>query len=215
MEKHSYFGKTLEEAILNAKIDLQEVEENLIIKERETTTGIFKAKKVEIEVIEKREVTKFIKNYLYSLLKEMGYSINIEVKTTDNVPTYTIYSNNDSLIIGKNGKNLQALSIIITQVIKKEVGKSFKFLLDVNDYKSKREQSLQNLAKTIAKEVQDTKVEVKLDSMNSYERRVVHNALATYKNVYTESVGEEPNRCVVVKPKEDWFFFFSINHVII
>lgn len=203
MEKHSYFGKTLEEAILNAKIDLQEVEENLIIKERETTTGIFKAKKVEIEVIEKREVTKFIKNYLYSLLKEMGYSINIEVKTTDNVPTYTIYSNNDSLIIGKNGKNLQALSIIITQVIKKEVGKSFKFLLDVNDYKSKREQSLQNLAKTIAKEVQDTKVEVKLDSMNSYERRVVHNALATYKNVYTESVGEEPNRCVVVKPKED------------
>ena len=215
MEKHSYFGKTLEEAILNAKIDLLEVEENLIIKERETTTGIFKAKKVEIEVIEKREVTKFIKNYLYSLLKEMGYSINIEVKTTDNVPTYTIYSNNDSLIIGKNGKNLQALSIIITQVIKKEVGKSFKFLLDVNDYKSKREQSLQNLAKTIAKEVQDTKVEVKLDSMNSYERRVVHNALATYKNVYTESVGEEPNRCVVVKPKEDWFFFFSINHVII
>ena len=203
MEKHSYFGKTLEEAILNAKIDLQEVEENLIIKERETTTGIFKAKKVEIEVIEKREVTKFIKNYLYSLLKEMGYSINIEVKTTDNVPTYTIYSNNDSLIIGKNGKNLQALSLIITQVIKKEVGKSFKFLLDVNDYKSKREQSLQNLAKTIAKEVQDTKVEVKLDSMNSYERRVVHNALATYKNVYTESVGEEPNRCVVVKPKED------------
>ena len=182
---------------------MQEAEENLIIKEKETTSGIFKTKKIELEVIEKREVTKFIKSYSYSLLKDMGYTANIEVKTTDNVPTYTIYSNNDSLIIGKNGKNLQALSIIITQVIKKEVGKSFKFLLDVNDYKSKREQSLQNLAKTIAKEVQDTKVEVKLDSMNSYERRVVHNALVNYKHVYTESVGEEPNRCVVVKPKED------------
>lgn len=203
MEKHNYSGKTYEEALEKAKIDLQETEDNLIIKEKETTSGIFKTKKIELEVIEKREVTKFIKSYLYSLLKEMGYTVNIEVKTTDNVPTYTIYSNNDSLIIGKNGKNLQALSIIITQVIKKELGKNFKFLLDVNDYKTKREQALQTLARKIAKEVKDTKVEVKLDSMNSYERRVVHNALVNYKHVYTESVGEEPNRCVVVKPKED------------
>lgn len=203
MEKHNYSGKTYEEALEKAKIDLQETEDNLIIKEKETTSGIFKTKKIELEVIEKREVTKFIKSYLYSLLKDMDYTANIEVKTTDNVPTYTIYSNNDSLIIGKNGKNLQALSIIITQVIKKELGKNFKFLLDVNDYKTKREQALQTLARKIAKEVKDTKVEVKLDSMNSYERRVVHNALVNYKHVYTESVGEEPNRCVVVKPKED------------
>lgn len=203
MEKHNYSGKTYEEALEKAKIDLQETEDNLIIKEKETTSGIFKTKKIELEVIEKREVTKFIKSYLYSLLKDMGYTANIEVKTIDNVPTYTIYSNNDSLIIGKNGKNLQALSIIITQVIKKELGKNFKFLLDVNDYKTKREQALQTLARKIAKEVKDTKVEVKLDSMNSYERRVVHNALVNYKHVYTESVGEEPNRCVVVKPKED------------
>lgn len=203
MEKHNYSGKTYEEALEKAKIDLQETEDNLIIKEKETTKGIFKTKKIELEVIEKREVTKFIKSYLYSLLKDMSYTANIEVKTTDNVPTYTIYSNNDSLIIGKNGKNLQALSIIITQVIKKELGKNFKFLLDVNDYKTKREQALQTLARKIAKEVKDTKVEVKLDSMNSYERRVVHNALVNYKHVYTESIGEEPNRCVVVKPKED------------
>lgn len=203
MKKHNYSGKTYEEALEKAKIDLQETEDNLIIKEKETTSGIFKTKKIELEVIEKREVTKFVKRYLYSLLKDMGYTANIEVKTTDNVPTYTIYSNNDSLIIGKNGKNLQALSIIITQVIKKELGKNFKFLLDVNDYKTKREQALQTLVRKIAKEVKDTKVEVKLDSMNSYERRVVHNALVNYKHVYTESVGEEPNRCVVVKPKED------------
>ena len=203
MEKHNYSGKTYEEVLEKAKIDLQKTEDNLKIKEKETTKGMDKTKKIELEVIEKREVTKFIKSYLYSLLKDMGYTANIEVKTTDNVPTYTIYSNNDSLIIGKNGKNLQALSIIITQVIKKELGKNFKFLLDVNDYKTKREQALLTLARKIAKEVKDTKVEVKLDSMNSYERRVVHNALVNYKHVYTESVGEEPNRCVVVKPKED------------
>jgi spoIIIJ-associated protein len=203
MEKHNYQGKTREEAINAAKIDLQETEENLIITEKEIKSGLFKTKKIEIEVIEKREVVKFIKSYLYSLLKDMGYTINIEVKTKDNIPTYTIYSNNDSLVIGKNGKNLQALQLILSQVIKKEIGTNFKFLLDVNEYKAKREKSLESLARKTAKEVKDTKIEVKLDSMNSYERRIVHNALVNNKYVYTESIGEEPNREVVIKPKED------------
>lgn len=203
MEKHNYQGKTKEEALEAAKIDLQETEENLIIIEKEIKAGLFKSKKIELEVIEKREVVKFIKSYLYSLLKDMGYNANIEVQTKENVPTYTIYSNNDSLVIGKNGKNLQALSLILSQVIKKEIGTNFKFLLDVNEYKAKREKSLESLAKKIAKEVKDTKVEVKLDSMNSYERRIVHNALINHKYVYTESIGEEPNRAVVIKPKGD------------
>ena len=62
---------------------------------------------------------------------------------------------------------------------------------------------LKCLLEKIAKEVKETKIEVKLDSMNSYERRIVHNALSNNKYVYTESVGEEPNRAVVIKPKED------------
>ena len=58
------------------------------------------------------------------------------------------------------------------------------------------------MAKKVAREVAKTKFETKLDSMNSYERRIVHSTLANDKYVYTESVGEEPNRCVVIKPKE-------------
>ena len=72
MEKHNYSGKTKEEAIQNAKEDLQEVEENLFIKELgESKGGLFKSKKVEIEVIEKREVIKAIKEYLIHLLKNI------------------------------------------------------------------------------------------------------------------------------------------------
>ena len=175
MEKHSFAGKTKEEAIQKAKEELQEVEENLIIKEvSETKGGLFKSKKVEIEVIEKREVQKYI-----------------------------IYSDNDALLIGKNGKNLKALSTIVSQHITKETGKTIKFLIDVNEYKQKREKSLEGLAKRVAREVAATKIEVKLDSMNSYERRIIHNILTNNKKVYTESEGEEPNRYVVVKPKED------------
>lgn len=204
MEKNRYVGKTKEEAIQIAKEELQEVEENLFIKEIESTKGgLFKSKKVEIEVIEKREVIKDIKEFLVKLLKDIGYTVNIEVKNKEEVPKYVIYSDNDSLLIGKNGKNLKALSTIVSQYLNKELGTNYKFIIDVNEYKEKREQSLERLAKKIAREVATTKIEVKLDSMNSYERRIIHNALTNNKKVYTESEGEEPNRYVVVKPKED------------
>ncbi len=204
MEKHRFIGKTKEEAIENAKIGLQELEDNLIIKELEPIKGgLFKSKKIEIEVIEKREVVKDIKNFLNKLLKDLGFNANIEVKMNGEVPAYTIYSDNDSLLIGKSGKNLQALSIVANQYVKKEVGESFKFLIDVNAYKEKHERSLVRLAKKIAREVATTKIDAKMDSMNSYERRIIHNALANNKKVYTESEGEEPNRYVVIKSKEE------------
>ena len=204
MEKHNYIAKTKEEAIQLAKEELQEVEENLFIKEIEVTKGgLFKSSKVEIEVIEKREVVKGIKDYLMKILKAMGYNVNIEVKNKEEVPKYIIFSDNDALLIGKIGKNLKALSLIVSQYLNTELGHNYKFVIDVNEYKEKREQSLERLAKRIAREVAQTKVEVKLDSMNSYERRIIHNTLTNHKKVYTESEGEEPNRYVVIKPKEE------------
>ena len=204
MEKHRFVGKTKEEAIQIAKEELQEVEENLFIKELETTKGgLFKSKKIEIEVIEKREVVKDIKDYLTKILKLMGYNPNIEIKNKEDVPKYIVFSDNDALLIGKNGKNLKALSAIVNGYLNTELGTNYKFIIDVNEYKEKREHTLERLAKRIAKEVANTKVEAKLDSMNSYERRIIHNALSNNKKVYTESEGEEPNRYVVIKPKEE------------
>lgn len=204
MEKHSFNGKTKEEAIQKAKEELQEIEENLIIKEiGESKGGLFKSKKIEIEVIEKREIVKYIKEYLIKILKSMGFNVNIEVKNKEEVPKYIIFSDNDALLIGKNGKNLKALSILVSQHLNNELGKNYKFILDINEYKEKREKSLERLAKRIAREVRTTKVETKLDSMNSYERRIIHNALTNYKGIYTESEGEEPNRYIVIKPKKE------------
>ena len=204
MEKHKFQGKTKEEAIQIATVELQEVETNLIIKELEVIKGgLFKSPKVEIEVIEKREVVKYIKDYIVKLLKDLGFQANVEIKNKETVPTYTVYSDNDALLIGKNGKNLKALSVVVNQHINKELGKNYKFIIDINSYKEKREKQLEQLAKRVAREVATTKIEVKMDSMNSYERRIIHNVLTNNKRVYTESEGEEPNRYVVVKPKED------------
>lgn len=204
MEKHRYVGKNKEEAINLAKEELQEVEENLFIKEIEVIEGgLFKKGKVEIEVIEKREVVKDIKDYLVNLLKNMGYSVNIEIKNKEEVPKYVIFSDNDALLIGKNGKNLKALTTIVNGYLNTELGRNYKFIIDVNEYKEKREHNLERLAKRIAREVATTGVEAKLDSMNSYERRIIHNILGNNKRVYTESEGEEPNRYVVIKPKKE------------
>ena len=204
MEKHRYVGKNKEEAINQAKEELQEVEENLFIKEIEVTQGgLFKKGKVEIEVIEKREVVKDIKDYLVNLLKNMGYSVNIEIKNKEEVPKYVIFSDNDALLIGKNGKNLKALTTIVNGYLNTELGRTYKFIIDVNEYKEKREHNLERLAKRVAREVATSGVEAKLDSMNSYERRIIHNILGNNKRVYTESEGEEPNRYVVIKPKKE------------
>ena len=85
----------------------------------------------------------------------------------------------------------------------KEIDKYFNLTIDIGEYKKERENRLERLAKKVAREVAYSKVEAKLDPMNSYERRIIHTILAENKKVITESEGEEPNRYVVIKPKED------------
>ena len=199
MEKYTFSATTKMEAINEAKKQLVETESNLIINEIENNDD-----NVTISVIEKREVLNFIKDYLYQLLANIGYnSVSIEITNKDITPLFTMYTENDSMLIGKGGKNLKALQNIVKEVVKKEIGESFKFILNINNYQEKRKKSLEYLAYSIAKEVRDSGVPVKMDKMNSYERRIVHSALANDRFVYTESEGEEPNRYLVVKPKED------------
>jgi spoIIIJ-associated protein len=203
MEKHKFTGKTREEAIQQAVENLQELEENLIILDgEEQKGGLFKSKKVEIIAIEKREVTKYIKEFLIELLKKLGFKANVEVKTKEGTPNYTIYSDNDSLLIGKNGRTLSSIQNILRGAIAKETGMHVNVILDVENYKQKQQKNIERLAIKLAKEVRKTKEPITMDSMNSYERRLVHAVLSDFKGVITESEGEEPNRKVVIKPEK-------------
>lgn len=203
-KEYKFTGKTKEEAIQQAIENLQELEENLVIKIlEETKKTLFKQSKIEITVIEKRDIHKYIKDYLINLLKNMGFEPVVELKTKENIPTYTIFSNHDALLIGKSGNTLRSLSLITKEHIKKKFQTNLKFIIDINDYKQKNEMRLQRLAKQIAKDVKISKVAAKLDPMNSYERRIIHNTLTNNKYVTTLSEGEEPNRYVVITPKED------------
>lgn len=201
MKKYTYQAKTFEEAKNMALADLMEQETNLYIKEIESSTKLFNKKSV-IEVIKKDDVVEHIKELIKGITSDMGLTINMEVKKREDSLNITIYADNNAILIGKNAKTLSALNTIIKQSVYKEIGENYKFVLDVGEYKQKREWNLERMAKQIAREVSKTQVEVKLDPMNSYERRIIHNTLTNNKKVYTESSGEEPNRYVVIKPKE-------------
>lgn len=203
MKKHEYVGKNREEALELALSELNCEEKDLIINETEQKGGLFKSKKVVLEVIKVSDVVTFIKESLLKITSAMGVESKIEVKERNDILNIVLYSENNNILIGKNGRTIDALSLVVKQMIQNEVGKPFKFNLDVAEYKLKQQKRLESLAKRVAREVSKTKIDAKLDPMNSYERRIVHNILTDHKFVYTESEGEEPNRYVVIKSKED------------
>ncbi len=202
MKKYEFDGKTKEEAIENALAELKVNEKDLIVNILEEKSTLLK-KNVKIEVINYNDLIDYIKETIIEITKLMGLSINLEVRRREDNITIKIFSDHNAVLIGRNGKVLEALQTIVRQIIQKETKEFISIILDVENYKDKRIKSLEYLAKKVAREVANTKVETKLDSMNSYERRIIHSVLSENKYVYTESVGEEPNRCVVIKPKEE------------
>lgn len=201
MKKYTFDGKTKEEAISNALNELKVNEKDLIVNTLEEKNTLLK-KNVKIEVINYNDLIDSIKENIIEITKLMGLTVNLEVRRREENITIKIFSDHNAVLIGRNGKVLEALQAIIRQIVHNETKEYISIILDVEDYKDKRIKSLEYLAKKVAKEVSQTKVETKLDSMNSYERRIIHSILSNNKYVYTESVGEEPNRCVVIKPKE-------------
>ena len=133
----------------------------------------------------------------------MNIESNLEVRRNDENIEINIFSNHNSILIGKEGKILDSLQSIMRQILKKETASDLKLVLDVENYKEHRITNIERTARKIAREVAKTKVEANLEPMNSYERRVVHNTLSKNKYVYTESIGEEPNRYVAIKLKEE------------
>ena len=202
MKKYEYEGKTKEEAIEKALAELKVNEKDLITNVLEEKNTLLK-KLVKIEVINYNDLIDYIKENIIEITKMMGMAVNLEVRRRDDNITIKLFSDHNAVLIGKNGSTIVALQTIIRQIVHNETNEFIGIILDVENYKEKRVKNLEYLAKKVAKEVAQTKVETKLDSMNSYERRIIHSALSNNKYVYTESTGEEPNRCVVIKPKED------------
>lgn len=200
MKTYIYEGKNEEELILIALKELDVKEDELLYVTKEETSGLLKKKKVILKVVLKSDVLEFSKKFIKDIVSGMGLEINLETKRKENHILIKLHSNNNSILIGKNGKTLNSIQILLRQAIYVNTEIHANIVLDVEDYKEKHQRSIEFLAKKLAKEVSQTGIEIKMDSMNSYERRLVHEVLKDFKGIKTESEGEEPNRFVVIKP---------------
>lgn len=202
MKKYNFEGKTYEELIEKVKEELKTTEEEIIVISKEEKATLLK-KNAKIEVTTINDVITYVKDSLAEILKLMGIDTNFEVRRRENTISIKLFSSNNAILIGKNGRTIGSLQKIVKQMLPNTINEKINIILDVENYKEKRIKNLEYLAKKTAREVAKTKVEVKLDSMNSYERRIIHSILSDDKYVCTESIGEEPNRCVVIKLKEE------------
>jgi len=203
MNVKTYDGKDEKELLASALEELGVEESQTLHYTTVTKGGLLKKDTYTLHIATMDDVVDYMKSYLKDLTKDFGLDVTFESKVRDNQITIKMYSDNNNILIGKEGKTLKALTTVVKQVIFNQLNSYPNLILDVEDYKEKQEKRLIRLAKNVAKEVARTKVEAELENMNSYQRRLIHNELTNFKGVYTESVGEEPNRHIVIKPKED------------
>lgn len=196
---NKYEAKTEEEAIIKAMEDLNCEKNNLLYKTEIKEGKLFKSSKANIIVVQKSDVKKYISEYFKELGNLMNIQIEAEVLYNNDSFNVTLVTNNNALLIGKDGKNLSAIQTIIRQNIKLKTEMPIKVNLDISDYKLKKLKTLEKEIRKIAKEVLKSKVDVSLDPMNSYERRFIHTIIGEYENLETESIGEGKERHVTIK----------------
>ena len=199
MKSSLFTAKTLEEALDQAKTSLNLKDEDFVYSYEEIKGKLFKSGSYNLSVYTLTDICDFLKDYLKKLTKDMGIEVNFESKIREKTIEIKMISDNNPILIGRNGQTLKALECILMQVVNKETSKHLRVVLDVEGYKEKQIKRLERLAINLAKECVRTKTDVHMDSMNAYERRIVHNKLTDFKGVKTESIGEEPNRHLVIK----------------
>ncbi|MFI3252691.1 MAG: RNA-binding cell elongation regulator Jag/EloR [bacterium] len=143
------------------------------------------------------------KRYIDSILSNFGFDYSIEASSTANEGEifYNITSSENSLLIGFKGRTLDALQNLVRDLLKSYTQGKVLVTIDIGGYREKRKNQLEIVATKVAKEVAKTKIEVKLDPMNSFERRIVHAKLSDWRDVVTESEGNGDNRAIVIKPR--------------
>ena len=152
-----------------------------------------------IEAVKKTEIIEYIEDYLNTVTNKMGLKTKVEIEEDESIFNVKMFSDNNPILIGKDGKNLSSLQFLIRQSITNLIKFNIKINLDASNYKLKKEKYFERDIKKIINDVMKTKIEVKLDPMNSFKRRIVHSIVSDYYNLESESFGEEPNRYVVIR----------------
>lgn len=194
----TFTAKTLEEAIANACAELNVSEKSLSYEIKEEKKGLFK-KSATIAVFDKDDASEFAVEYIKKALYALGVQVSAEANIEDDIIKITIDSDHNPILIGRNGKTLQALNELTKLAVSNKFRHRYRILLDVGGYKEDKYSKVERIARRVAKEVIRTKVDVQLDPMTPDERRVVHGCLSKMEHIKTESTGEGSSRAVCIK----------------
>lgn len=200
-------GKTVEDAVRNAARELNVSEDRLEVQVlEEGSKGLFKligAKPARVKVTLKRDYINEAKTFLRDVLTAMGIRAEIKIKEENSVINISLAGPNMGLVIGYRGETLDSLQYLVSLVINKGHETEYKrVILDTENYRLKREETLKRLADKTAYKVKKSGRSFKLEPMNPYERRIIHSALQNHPYINTYSEGEEPFRRVVVDLKK-------------
>nr|WP_273123520.1 RNA-binding cell elongation regulator Jag/EloR [Bacillus weihaiensis] len=199
-------GRNVEEAVEHALNQLQatkaEVEIKVVDEGSKGFLGIIGKKPAQVIVTIKPDPIKEAEAYIKEVVEKMGIKANVTVKKTGKTATFQITGDNMAMLIGKRGQTLNSLQYLTQLVANRYADHYIQIYIDVENYRERRKEALNQLAEKVALQVQRTHSNVSLEPMPSHERKIIHAALAKYRHISTYSVGEEPKRHLVVALKE-------------
>ena len=200
-------GKTVDEALKNAfeelKLTEDKVEFEILDEGNKGFLNFLGNRPARIKVKVKRDYLYEARSFLREVLVNMGVNAEISVKEEDNVVKFNLTGPDMGILIGYRGETLDSLQYLVSLVLNKGHETEYKrVILDTENYRIKREETLKRLARRIADKVRATGKQVKLEPMNPYERRIIHSALQSDPYIETYSEGDEPYRRVVVDLKK-------------
>lgn len=191
----SYIGKTVEEALEAAAQEAGVPVEELIYSVSDKKKGLF-SKKVIVDVYDLSDIIKYAEDYVLGVIDSLNIESTVNSRLDDEIIRITIDSTHNPILIGKNGKTLQALNELVKLATSNRFHKRFRILLDVNGYKDNKYDRVARIARKCAHEVQKTKTTYSFDPMPADERRAIHNACSGMPHIRTESSGEGTHRQV-------------------
>ncbi len=191
-------NKTVEEALNDAANELGVPVANLVYKVVDEKKGLFH-KEATINVYEDDDAVSYAKEYLIESIKALGIEITAEANFQEDIIHVSIDSARNPVLIGKNGRTLQALNELVRLAVSNKFHHRYRILLDVGGYKEDKYSRLAYVARRNANDAIKNHMDIKLEPMTPDERRIVHNTLSGMEHIKTESTGEGPNRAVVIK----------------
>ena len=205
MEYIEVSAKTVDDAVTEALIKLgatsDQIEYEVVEKGSTGFLGIG-SKAAVIKARKKCSTEDVIREFLGKVFDAMELEVEIQITNSENNYSVELKGDEMGVLIGKRGQTLDSLQYLTNLAVNKNSDEYVKVKIDTEDYRKRRKETLENLAKNIAYKVKRTKRPVSLEPMNPFERRVIHSALQNDKFVTTHSEGEEPYRHVVVTLKK-------------